>query len=189
MTERAAYVHVERLELDVPTAPVAKGRPRFSAWLGPEGTVRRRTHTPDRTASAERRVADAWLAAGRPGFADEADLAVVVELVVPRPASHYRADGSLGAAGRRAGPWPARGRFDVDNGAKLALDALNGLAWRDDRAVSALVVVRSWQAPSKLGPARGFAGYRVTAWDRRAFTTPIDEVAFRARSWSLPMRV
>lgn len=48
---------------------------------------------------------------------------------------------------------------DADNGAKLILDALNGVAYRDDAQVSVLVVqkVYAWVAQTDvwLGPAAG----------------------------------
>jgi Holliday junction resolvase RusA-like endonuclease len=58
-----------------------------------------------------------------------------------RPPSHYNKDGSLSAAGRRAIPG---GKIDADNIAKLVMDALNKLAWSDDRYITRLDVVKAF---------------------------------------------
>lgn len=157
------------VDLFAETPPRAKERPRFAAWEGPDGKIRRRTHTAARTATAEAMIVRAWRAHGEPRLADDADIAVVVRIVVPRPGGHFKRDGTLSAAGVRAGVRPTSGRFDVDNAAKLVLDALNGHAWRDDRAVSWLGVEREWQRPAVPPGAKGRYGYAVFAWDRRTF--------------------
>lgn len=62
---------------------------------------------------------------------------------VPRPKSHYRKDGAtLSALGQRT-PIPTR-KPDLDNVAKGILDALNGIAWRDDAQFARLLIDRIW---------------------------------------------
>jgi Holliday junction resolvase RusA-like endonuclease len=68
---------------------------------------------------------------------DEAPLTVILDLVFARPASH------LTKKGLRKGA-PLLPRYDVDNCAKAALDALNGVAWADDSQVARLVVEKSY---------------------------------------------
>lgn len=100
--------------------PVPKGRPRTSPaeWTVVDGrrvrTRAARTYTPTRTAAAEERIGWALRAAGvRRADTDDLEVRVVFHL-----------------AGRR--------RVDVDNLVKTALDACNGIAWRDDCQVTLL---------------------------------------------------
>lgn len=130
------------LRVDGP--PTGKGRPRFDgrARRRRDGTVQRGgTFTPQATVDAEERVRRAWAAAGRPRLPDE-PLSITLEVVVERPDSHWRRDGTLGAVGRRT-PWPT-GKPDVDNILKLVADALNEHAYRDDAAIVEARVVRRW---------------------------------------------
>lgn len=64
-------------------------------------------------------------------------LTVIIDLVFARPASH------LTTKGLRKGA-PLLPRQDVDNCAKAALDALNGVAFADDSQVAKLVVEKSY---------------------------------------------
>lgn len=61
----------------------------------------------------------------------------------PRPASHLKARGGLSAAGQRQ-PFPGR---DLDKLARAVLDALTGIAYRDDRQVAELHAVKTWEDP------------------------------------------
>jgi Holliday junction resolvase RusA-like endonuclease len=113
--------------------PSGKGRPRFVKATG-------RTYTDEQTMSAEQRVVTEWMMAGQPRIDGPVHVQIVLE--VARPKSHYRANGSLSAAGRRA-LVPVR-KPDLDNAAKLVMDALNGRAYRDDVEVVSLSVCRCW---------------------------------------------
>lgn len=118
----------------VPSEPRGKARPRFVRATG-------RTYTDTPTLRAEQRIADAWRATGaeRP---PDVPLELWVTLVLARPRSHFRANGELNAAGLRT-PVPVR-KPDVDNALKLVMDALNGLAYRDDVQIVAASVSRRW---------------------------------------------
>lgn len=120
--------------LRVPGRPRGKQRPKFNRQQG-------RSYTPQETVVYESKVHAEWIAAGRPRLPDE-PLVAALTAVYERPASHRRKDGSLSAAGERA-PWPMP-QVDLDNVAKIALDALNGLAYKDDRQVVHLTVNRRW---------------------------------------------
>lgn len=125
-----------RLVIDSP--PVGKGRPRV---------VRGRSKpiTPTATRAAEQVVRVAWLRAGRPRL--EGAIFASVELVVARPGSHWKQDGTLGAAGLRT-PYPLR-KPDIDNALKLYLDALNKCAYDDDAQVVEGRVLRRWASPGE----------------------------------------
>lgn len=133
------------LRLEIPMEPVSKARPRV---------VNGHAYTPARTARAEAVIRAAWDAAGRPRL-PELPLALEVVASFERPASHYRRDGRLSATGRRAIPGGVR---DWDNLAKAASDALNHLAWRDDRLIC-------WASVEKRFTTRGEApSLRITGW-------------------------
>lgn len=59
----------------------------------------------------------------------------------PRPASHYTRKGAL-----RSGAAAHPGMVDVDKLARGILDALTGVAYRDDRQVVSLAIRREWCA-------------------------------------------
>jgi Holliday junction resolvase RusA-like endonuclease len=133
----------EAFQLVLHGPPPSKGRPRF--------TRHGRPYTDASTREAEESVVAAWMAAGRPVLAD-GPVRVSVVVVVPRPRSHYRSDGTLSAAGLRAGKWWPRRRPDVDNVAKAVMDALSGRAWHDDACVASLEVWRRWAVPGETAP-------------------------------------
>lgn len=127
----------ESFEVFIPALTAGKDRPR--------ATRTGRMYNTTRTTNAEARIEMTWKAAGSPRVPD-GPFAVDITLVLDRPASHFRVGGGLSAAGRRA-PFPTR-KPDVDNVAKLALDALNKLAWRDDAHAVFVSVEKAWASPS-----------------------------------------
>lgn len=127
------------IEIRVPGKPTGKGRPRFVRATG-------RTYTDAQTVSAEQRVQAAWNAAGQPRLPD-GPLAFELTIVIARPQTHYKRDGSLSATGERSA-WPVR-KPDCDNALKLTFDALNGCAYRDDVDIVHAWVVRRWAHPGE----------------------------------------
>ena len=79
-----------------------------------------------------------------------APLSVGLSFYLPRPKSHFRANGQL----KDASPvWLHDGKPDVDNLAKAVLDALTGIrAWRDDAQVCEMRVSRYYECPAKKSP-------------------------------------
>ena len=80
-------------------------------------------------------VATAARAAGAGVHGDP--VTVELDFVWARPKSHL-----LKACLRPSAP--ALHRIDIDNAAKAVLDALNGVAWKDDKQVRRLVVEKSY---------------------------------------------
>jgi Holliday junction resolvase RusA-like endonuclease len=128
------------LVLRVDGKPAGKGRPVFSRH-----GARVSARTPDATRSAEGRMQAAWMHAGRPRV--DGPFRIDVEVVVTRPAAHWRVDGTLGTVGERE-EHPIR-RPDVDNSLKLVMDSLNGCAYRDDVAAVLASVCRRWANPGE----------------------------------------
>lgn len=108
-----------------PWKPHAKQRPRKAA----NGHI----YTPPATQDAEAAIAAAFTAEAGTGFTPF-DGPVVVELVLYKSGLHVNVRES---ARRKV----LRG--DLDNYAKTVLDALNGVAWLDDRQI---VDLRVWEA-------------------------------------------
>lgn len=117
----------------VPGKPIGKGRPRFSR----SGHA----YTPDQTKRAEmevaRRASDAMVEAGR----DPVEGPCCVHLVARWPIP-----GSWSKAKREAALCQeiTPGKPDLDNIAKLILDAMNGVVYQDDAQVVVLSVTKCY---------------------------------------------
>jgi len=114
-----------------------KDRPRFDPRT-------RRPYTTQRTESAETNIRSVWREQGGKRLPD-GPARIVVTLGVVRPKGHFKRNGELSAEGRRH-VMPSRKKPDVDNALKLAMDALNGLAYADDVQIVDARVVRQWSA-------------------------------------------
>lgn len=100
-----------------------KGRARFVRATG-------RAYTPDKTMEAMYAVRAAYVAAGGTKAPAGAEVSVHITAMRPLPKT----------APKSIEDEPDIHRPDVDNLAKLVLDALNGTAWDDDAQVTDLVV-------------------------------------------------
>jgi len=122
-------------ETFVSMEPTAKGRPR----------VTRSGHafTPTKTVQAEhriqRQVSDEF---PYPPLEGPLEVGIVVRLLKPKSAPKKRIT------------WPIS-RPDVDNYAKLVLDALNGILWRDDSQVVELRVLKAFCTAEHPHPGIG----------------------------------
>jgi len=116
--------------------PVAMGRPRFSRFKG-----RTKARTPTKSRIFKRSLRDivqtqAWKAAMTPL---DGPLAVFVHFVLRKPPSIKNS---------RDRPYPSV-KPDLDNYAKAALDALNGVAWHDDGQVTSLNLQKHYAKPGE----------------------------------------
>lgn len=119
----------QTISFTVHGAPIGKGRPRFSR----SG----HTYTPQKTRDYERHIAQAAFTAMCEADAMICDRPVVVEIVaeMPIPASWSKKRQAAAEAGAERPKRP-----DIDNIAKAALDACNGVVYGDDAQVHALSV-------------------------------------------------
>lgn len=113
----------------VPGVPQGKGRPRVT---------RNGTFTPKKSRDYEKKVRDCYIAQGGQMFPDDTPLFASITAIFPIPSSLSKKRRAL-FNGKRHCKKP-----DADNVAKAILDALNGVAYRDDSAVSSLLVYKSY---------------------------------------------
>lgn len=130
----------------LPVPPTAKGRPRFSRRSG-------RAFTPPATEAAERTIRGELAHAttlGRTAPAHDwpATGALVLELrfTMAVPASWSKKKTAAALEGRL----PHTSRPDVDNLAKLVMDAANGVLWADDAQLTTVVMMKRYGATPGL---------------------------------------
>ena len=117
----------------------AKQRPKFNG---------RFAYTPKETVSYENLVKLQYQAqCGNYRYPDDVPLivAIFVHIEPPQSASNIKKTRMLNQA-----EYPLK-KPDVDNVAKIILDALNGIAYRDDKQVVTLLVKKSYAGESGVG--------------------------------------
>ena len=142
---------MEEVHFIIPGRPVGKGRPRFT----------RQGHcwTPDKTVAYERDIKMAyWSTYGHSKYGADKALAVDIVLYYPRAksmAKHKRLMAQRGVLRPTVKP-------DVDNVIKAILDALNGVAFEDDRQI-VQVECEKWYDITEEN--EGFASVTIKGWD------------------------
>jgi Holliday junction resolvase RusA-like endonuclease len=120
------------ITFSLPGDPVPQPRPRVST----AGGFARAYVPKDHPIHAYRQaVAVAARAAG--ASVHEDPVSVVIDFVFSRPKSHMRKSGLAADAPRLPRP-------DIDNLEKAVLDALNGVAWKDDTQVARVVKEKTY---------------------------------------------
>ena len=149
---------IARLIISIPGEPVAQARPRIAVVAG-----RPRAYDPktsrDWKATAQQHARDQMARAGAAMFTGP--VCVSISFVFTRPQTTYRKRKPRGREPKTTKP-------DADNLAKAVLDALNGVAWIDDRQVYELHMV-------KLVGAQGEAP--MTGVEVRPYEGATDEAA------------
>ncbi len=115
--------------------PQGKARPRF--------TRTGHTFTPKRTVAYEERVRDRFLEAGGKRLPADCYVAVSIDIVFPIPKSYSKERRVMCAAGKEK---PAK-KPDIDNVEKVVLDALNGVAYEDDKQVTRTTKEKRYTQP------------------------------------------
>jgi Holliday junction resolvase RusA-like endonuclease len=120
--------------------------------VGPAGTKERarsdprrpgRPYTTAQTKASEGTIREAWKAAGEIRMPDDAALRLIMTVFVVRPKGHYNTKGELNKLGLGM-KYPIKSKPDLDNAQKIVMDALNGVAYRDDVAFVQAVFSREW---------------------------------------------
>lgn len=142
---------MEEVHFMIPGRPVGKGRPRF--------TKNGHCWTPDKTVAYERDIKMAyWSTYGHRKYGADKALAVGIVLYYPRPksmAKYKRLMAQKGVLRPIVKP-------DVDNVIKSILDALNGVAFEDDRQI-VQVECEKWYDITEEN--EGFASVTIKGWD------------------------
>jgi len=118
-----------------------KGRPRFTTRNGYA-----KAYTPKKTLDYEKKVRDAYLNEYQPmRWVDKEPLELVVNAYfeIPKSASKKARTEML------LNEYPTK-KPDIDNCAKLAADALNGIAYDDDSQIVSLICHKFWSEEPKL---------------------------------------
>ena len=123
--------------LVIPGLPVPKGRPRF--------TRAGFAYTPEKTRRYEKLVAGlaSTKRAGLPPFDCPIKVMVTAFMKTPQMSIKKTADALAGYILPAVKP-------DIDNLAKAALDACNGIIWRDDALICSLLVKKRYAAEPRL---------------------------------------
>ena len=124
------------ITVTVPGEPRGKARPRVVR--AKNGRVM--SYTPDKTVEYEELVRARYLAAGGVRFADDASIHMIITAYfgIPKSASKKRKAAML------SGELEPTKKPDADNIAKIILDALNGIAYKDDAQVTDLHVLKEY---------------------------------------------
>lgn len=118
-------------EITIPGTPVAKGRPRVGRYG---------TYTPKKTATYESYVQYCWAAeyGAQPPSEWPLEVNVIFYMPIPKSATkRVRAEITQGIVKHTKKP-------DLDNMAKAVLDALNGLAYKDDSQIYSLTLYKTY---------------------------------------------
>ena len=117
--------------------PVAKQRPRFNMY-------NKSTYTPAKTKNAEKEIAVAYINKfGKTMLKGPLEMKVICEYQVPK--SYTKKKKSLA----KDGLLPKLTSPDVDNLSKTALDALNKIAYEDDKQVISLLSEKRYAVDDK----------------------------------------
>lgn len=124
----------------IPGEPVGKGRPRFSG--AKNGRVH--TYTPDKTAMYEKLVRQRWKESGGRSFGEK-HVAVDIYAYFPIPKSYSK---KRVAEITENNEKPTK-KPDCDNIIKIILDALNGIAYEDDKQVVSVFCIKQYATHDK----------------------------------------
>lgn len=135
------------IEFTVPGEPKGKGRPRFTTRGGFP-----KTYTPKDTREYEDMIRECYfLQCGQTQFPGAVSVEIVARFGVPKSTSRRDRVEML------AGIIPHTKKPDVDNIGKVVLDALNGVAFPDDKAVVSLFIRKEYaESPEILVKISGY---------------------------------
>lgn len=102
--------------------PQGKARPRF--------TCQGRVYTPKQTADYEQQIRQAYISAGGQLISDTAPIQIKITAYYKKAKSNKMLQPTL--------------KPDADNIAKIVCDGLNGIAYKDDKQIVSLTVLKVW---------------------------------------------
>ena len=129
------------IKFTVMGTPVAKGRPKFAR----RGNFVS-TYTPKKTVSYENLVQLSFMQSAGTDFKPfDCPLMVRVMAYFPRPKGHFGSGKNEGVL-KKSAPVMMTTKPDVDNVAKACIDALNGIAFTDDKLIVHLQAAKCYSA-------------------------------------------
>lgn len=125
---------MKEFKLVIPSEPIAKGRPRVTKWG---------THTPERTKNYETFVSELWFAThGQTLLEEELEMELKLYFSIPKSISKKK------KAEMESGILRPQKKPDLDNCLKSIADALNQIAYKDDKQITRVVVEKYYsEAP------------------------------------------
>jgi Holliday junction resolvase RusA-like endonuclease len=133
------------IELVILGEPQRKQRPRFNRNTGV-------AYTPQDTLNYENLIKHEYMAKyGKMAFDDNDCIEATIVAYFKMPKTDFGKNG-LSKSGREKGNrgFRCNTRADADNIAKVCLDALNGVAYPDDRQILSLVVLKKWSKEPRV---------------------------------------
>lgn len=134
---------MRRIEIKILGEPMGKQRPRATK-IGKHISV----YTPKETTSYENRIVNEYRRnyGDDKIFASDIPLFATIKIVNKLETKHFGKKG-VNASGleKLSGKVPPMKKPDCDNVAKICLDALNGVAYDDDKSIVALFVYKEYQ--------------------------------------------
>jgi len=120
---------IDMVRLRIPGEPVAKGRPRISKWG---------TYTPIKTVNYETLIKELFIVENKNYKPTEGtvEMQITAAFTIPKSASKKKTAEML------AGKIKPTKKPDLDNILKIVADALNGLAYKDDRQITKCVITK-----------------------------------------------
>ena len=120
-------------ELFIKTVPIPKGRPRFYGG---------HAVTPEKTRKYEKLIRDSW----EHGIVEGEYLTIAMVFTMPIPQSYSKKKRLMLLSSK----FNYTSKPDTDNIAKIVLDSLNGLAFKDDAQITRLEVIKSYGEQAKV---------------------------------------
>ena len=133
------------VELVILGEPQRKQRPRFNRNTGV-------AYTPSQTLNYENLIKHEYMSKyGKMEFGENDCIEATIVAYFKMPKTDFNKNG-LSKSGKEKGNkgFRCNTRADLDNIAKICLDALNGIAYPDDRQISSLIVVKYWAKEPKV---------------------------------------
>jgi Holliday junction resolvase RusA-like endonuclease len=119
--------------------PFGKQRPKASVFGG-----HAHVYTPKKTATYESYVRDAYLSGHSGSPVIDGAFSVSIKAVFGHPKGDFNSKGGLNKRGREKEASGCLKKPDCDNIAKIILDPLNGVAFRDDSGCVSLTVTKEY---------------------------------------------
>lgn len=133
-----------KVKFSIPGRPRAKDRPRATVMKTKHGPMAR-VYTPKGTVTAENEIAQRFKIAARGHKLWTGPIMIKIILVFKIPKAFK---GKRLAAAHKGKIW-SRDQIDADNAQKLILDALNEVAWVDDRQVAVIQMAKRYGRPER----------------------------------------